>query len=108
MIKYRQMSANELIEIATKHYDTSSIDLLKKAIDFATKKHEGQMRKSGEPYITHPLSVAALLVEWGMDTDTVVAGVLHRGQRGAAVAEDGCGRLGARRDLRPDAEQFVQ
>ena len=71
------MQANELIELATKYYDTSSIDLLKKAIDFATKKHEGQMRKSGEPYITHPLSVAALLVEWGMDTDTVVAGVLH-------------------------------
>ena len=71
------MPANELIELATKYYDTSSIDLLKKAIDFATKKHEGQMRKSGEPYITHPLSVAALLVEWGMDTDTVVAGVLH-------------------------------
>lgn len=71
------MPANELIDLATKYYDTSSIDLLKKAIDFATKKHEGQMRKSGEPYITHPLSVAALLVEWGMDTDTVVAGVLH-------------------------------
>ena len=71
------MPANELIELATKYYDTSSIDLLKKAIDFAAKKHEGQMRKSGEPYITHPLSVGALLVEWGMDTDTVVAGVLH-------------------------------
>lgn len=47
------------------------------AIDFATEKHLGQKRRSGEPYITHPLAVAAILVEWGMDIDTILAGVLH-------------------------------
>lgn len=62
---------------ATSHYDAQSVQLLERAVDFATKKHEGQTRKSGEPYIIHPLAVATILVDWGMDTDTVVAGVLH-------------------------------
>lgn len=47
------------------------------AIDFATQAHEGQKRKSGEPYIIHPLAVMSILREWGMDEDTVIAGVLH-------------------------------
>ena len=39
--------------------------------------HRGQMRKSGEPYITHPLAVAQILAELGMDTTTLVAALLH-------------------------------
>ena len=54
-----------------------SVALLEKAIHYATDKHDGQLRKSGEPYITHPLQVAAMLVDWGMDIDSVIAGVLH-------------------------------
>ena len=50
---------------------------LKQAIEVATQAHEGQLRKSGEPYITHPLAVMKLLQEWNMDEDTVIAGVLH-------------------------------
>ena len=50
---------------------------LKQAIDIATKAHEGQLRKTGEPYIIHPLAVMKILQEWGMDEDTVIAGVLH-------------------------------
>lgn len=71
------MLAKELLRQATSHYDAQSVQLLERAVDFATKKHEGQTRKSGEPYIIHPLAVATILVDWGMDTDTVVAGVLH-------------------------------
>ena len=71
------MPARELLKQATSHYDAQSVQLLERAVDFATKKHEGQTRKSGEPYIIHPLAVATILVDWGMDTDTVVAGVLH-------------------------------
>ncbi len=47
------------------------------AYEYAEKAHSGQKRKSGEPYIIHPLSVAIILVEMGMDTDTVVAALLH-------------------------------
>lgn len=54
-------------------YSTEDIKKLEEAIDFATEKHKGQMRKSGEEYITHPLKVASFLVEWGMDIDTIIA-----------------------------------
>ncbi len=50
---------------------------LKQAIEVATKAHEGQLRKTGEPYIIHPLAVMKILQEWNMDEDTVIAGVLH-------------------------------
>lgn len=50
---------------------------LRSAYDYAKKMHEGQMRESGEPYITHPLAVAAILVELGMDTDAICAALLH-------------------------------
>ncbi len=52
-------------------------DRLKKAITMAKKAHSGQFRKTGEPYIVHPLAVKKILEEWGMDEDTVIAGVLH-------------------------------
>jgi len=48
-----------------------------KAIEIAKKAHEGQFRKTGEPYIVHPLAVMKILEEWGMDEDTIIAGVLH-------------------------------
>ncbi|MBR3252799.1 bifunctional (p)ppGpp synthetase/guanosine-3',5'-bis(diphosphate) 3'-pyrophosphohydrolase [Candidatus Saccharibacteria bacterium] len=50
---------------------------VKKAVEMATKAHEGQFRKTGEPYIIHPLAVKKILEDWGMDEDTVIAGVLH-------------------------------
>lgn len=50
---------------------------LERAVEIAKKAHEGQKRKSGEPYITHPLTVMEILQDWGMDEDTVIAGVLH-------------------------------
>ena len=71
------MNKRELLQAATGHYSQRQLEQLRHAIDFATDKHEGQLRKSGEPYITHPLSVAAMLVEWGMDIDSILAGVLH-------------------------------
>ena len=48
-----------------------------KAIDFATKAHEGQIRKSGDAYIVHPLAVMKIVEDWGMDEDTCLAAVLH-------------------------------
>ncbi len=50
---------------------------VKEAIAVATKAHEGQLRKTGEPYIIHPLAVLKILQEWNMDEDTIIAGVLH-------------------------------
>ena len=52
-------------------------DRIKRAIEVATKAHEGQFRKTGEPYIIHPLAVKKILEEWSMDEDTIIAGILH-------------------------------
>ena len=50
---------------------------IEKAVKVATKAHEGQFRKSGDPYIVHPLAVMKILQDWHMDEDTIIAGVLH-------------------------------
>jgi guanosine-3',5'-bis(diphosphate) 3'-pyrophosphohydrolase len=55
----------------------ADLALLQRAFDVAEEKHEGQKRKSGDPYITHPLAVATILAELGMDTTTLVAALLH-------------------------------
>lgn len=47
------------------------------AIQFATAAHEGQFRRSGDPYISHPLAVMKIVEDWGMDEDTIIAAVLH-------------------------------
>ncbi len=71
------MKKSELIERAKPFYQENEILELEHAIDIATIAHKGQKRKSGESYISHPLSVAGTLIEWGMDIDTLLAGVLH-------------------------------
>ena len=62
------------IKSSDKDYDIANIE---RAYKVADKCHNGQMRKSGEPYIIHPVSVAYLLVEMGMDSQSVIAGLLH-------------------------------
>lgn len=71
------MNKQELLQRATPHYDEDQLLELDHAIDFASTAHEGQKRRSGEPYIIHPLAVADTLIDWGMDLDTVLAGILH-------------------------------
>ena len=57
--------------------DKKELELVKRAYEFARDKHEGQYRKTGEPYITHPLSVAMILTEIYADSETLCAGLLH-------------------------------
>ena len=56
---------------------TESIEKITKAFNVASKLHEGQLRKSGEPYIIHPLNVAGILAELHVGPDTICAGLLH-------------------------------
>ena len=58
-------------------HPSADMGALQRAYDTAEKFHDGQMRKSGDPYITHPLAVATILGELGMDTTTLVAALLH-------------------------------
>ena len=55
----------------------ADLKLLQRAYEVAEKAHNGQFRKSGDPYITHPLAVATILADLGMDTTTLVAALLH-------------------------------
>ncbi len=55
----------------------ADLALLQRAYDVAEEKHRAQKRKSGDPYITHPLAVSTILAELGMDTTTLVAALLH-------------------------------
>lgn len=59
--------------------EDSNLDLKKieKAYNLANKAHNGQYRKSGKAYISHPLAVACMLTHWGLDTDSIVTALLH-------------------------------
>lgn len=71
------MDSKAVIEKATGHYSEKDIARITDAIELATNAHHEQKRASGEPYIIHPLSVASILIDWGMDIDTILAGILH-------------------------------
>lgn len=71
------MKKSELIKLATPRYNENEVLELDHAVDYAKAAHKGQKRLSGEPYIIHPIAVAATLIEWEMDMDTVIAGLLH-------------------------------
>ncbi len=58
-------------------YPNADLTIIEKAYYFSEKAHEGQMRRSGEPYISHPLSVAAILADLHLDLDTIATGLLH-------------------------------
>ena len=67
----------ELIRSIRKYHPSTDISMIKKAYQIASKAHEGQKRKSGEPYIIHPLCVAIILADLELDKETIVAGLLH-------------------------------
>ncbi|MBT4762477.1 MAG: bifunctional (p)ppGpp synthetase/guanosine-3',5'-bis(diphosphate) 3'-pyrophosphohydrolase [Bdellovibrionaceae bacterium] len=70
-------SIEELLERLVGHYSPEEIEIIKQAYEFSEKAHEGQIRRSGEPYIAHPLSVAAILSDLKLDYTTVATGLLH-------------------------------
>ncbi len=95
---------------------------IERAIEVAKKAHEGQFRKTGEPYIVHPLAVKKILEEWGMDEDTIIAGILHdtvedtnltlddiRKEFGESVAflVDGVTKLSTARDGMRDIDTYL-
>ena len=67
----------DLIESVRKYHPSANISMIAKAYHVADEAHKGQARKSGEPYIIHPLCVAIILAELELDKETIVAGLLH-------------------------------
>ena len=68
---------NEIVKEIEKNHLKVDIEKIKLAFYFAEECHEGQYRKSGEDYIMHPVEVVKILIDMKMDTDTIVAGILH-------------------------------
>jgi GTP pyrophosphokinase len=71
------LTIDELIKRAEVLLPETDMALLRKCYEFAEKMHEGVKRSSGEPYIIHPLNVAATLIKLKMDLDSIMAGLLH-------------------------------
>ena len=68
---------NEIVEQVQANAPDADVSLLEKAYVYSAKVHQGQMRLSGEPYLTHPLAVAEILAEMRLDPVTVASGLLH-------------------------------
>ncbi|WP_414841092.1 RelA/SpoT family protein [Enterococcus saccharolyticus] len=77
MAKETIMSGPTVIKLVAYYMSDEHVAFVQKALDYATKAHEGQFRKSGEPYIIHPIQVAGILAELHMDPHTVATGFLH-------------------------------
>jgi GTP diphosphokinase / guanosine-3',5'-bis(diphosphate) 3'-diphosphatase len=68
---------NDILQRVLSYHPDPDLDIIKKAYVYSAKVHQGQVRKSGEPYLIHPLAVAGLLAELKLDESTIVAGLLH-------------------------------
>ncbi|MDD6203081.1 MAG: bifunctional (p)ppGpp synthetase/guanosine-3',5'-bis(diphosphate) 3'-pyrophosphohydrolase, partial [Lachnospiraceae bacterium] len=68
---------DDLIARVKKYHPSDDISMIQKAYQIASKAHKDQVRKSGEPYIIHPLYVAIILADLELDKETIVAGLLH-------------------------------
>jgi guanosine-3',5'-bis(diphosphate) 3'-pyrophosphohydrolase len=70
-------SVHDLIEQVQRYNPNAQVDLIRRAYDFSARAHEGQVRRSGEPYLKHPLAVAEVLAALKLDVPAIVAGLLH-------------------------------
>lgn len=68
---------SEFLDTILEYNPNYDIKLIGRAYDVAEEMHRGQLRKSGEPYLIHPMAVAEILADLGMDEETIVAGLLH-------------------------------
>lgn len=77
MAKDENVTINDIINMAKKYLATEDVALIQRAYDFANEAHHDQFRKSGEPYIIHPVQVAGILTQLEMDAETIAGGFLH-------------------------------
>ena len=71
------ISAQELVALIKQYNPKSNSKLMVQAYNYGREKHEGQYRKSGEPYFTHPIAVAQILAEQKLDDATIITALLH-------------------------------
>ena len=91
-----------LVAIFQSHHPRSSPSLITRAYDRAAAAHEGQSRKSGEPYVTHPVAVAKICAELGLDDVTIAAALLHD-----AVEDTGATLIDVEKEFGEDVARIV-
>src|SRR5271167_4712072 len=78
----------DLLRKVRRYRPNDDLTLVKKAYDFSLRHHQGQTRASGEPFLVHPLEVAAVLAEMRLDTTAIAAGLLHDAVEDTSVTVD--------------------
>lgn len=71
------VTAQALVDTCRLYLSATDVEKIREAYRYADNAHLGQFRKSGEPYITHPIAVASILASWRMDAETIEAGLMH-------------------------------
>ena len=93
----------DLIERVRKYHPSSDLTIIRRAYEVASAAHEGQLRKSGQPYIIHPLCVAIILADLELDKETIAAGLLHD-----VVEDTGVTSEDIRREFGDEVELLVE
>ena len=73
----KQEHYESMMQAITRYTPSTDLEVIQRAYEYADEKHKNQLRKSGEPYIIHPLAVAEIVAEIGLDTDAITAALLH-------------------------------
>ena len=68
---------NDIVDKVTDYAADADLDIIERAYIYSARVHEGQVRLSGEPYLSHPLEVAGILADMKLDPESVAAGILH-------------------------------
>src|SRR4051794_14236354 len=72
-----QLRLQDLLEKVNTYHPAADLELVKRTYEFAAKAHDGQLRRSGDPYVIHPLGVAKTIAELKLDVPSICAGLLH-------------------------------
>jgi GTP pyrophosphokinase len=85
--------AGPLLETVRLHDPGADLDLVRRCYEFAAERHAGQLRRSGDPYVIHPLAVARLIADLRLDVASVCAGLLHDCVEDTSATAEDIGRL---------------
>jgi len=88
MSEAKEVTIDYIINKQKENYPNSDSDLIMKAYEFAKSNHGDQLRKSGEPYMIHPVNVAGILSDLGLDDETICAALLHDVVEDTSVTHD--------------------
>src|SRR5581483_11822449 len=88
-----QLRLQDLVNKVQGYHAGADLGLIQKTYEFAAKAHDGQLRRSGDPYVIHPLGVARIIAELKLDVPSICAGLLHDCVEDTSATPEDIGRL---------------